>query len=151
MKPFPFNPAWAMDPRVQSMPEAFQRRHVMILCYQAIDGLAGFRNADLAASLRISPDVLAETKAALLERGLIGDDWRPNGFPTIGGEDEAERQKRLAAERQKRRRERLKSTAVTGCNVTDHVTRHVTSRVTENVTKRDVTRDAVTPPNPPPK
>jgi len=70
---------FATDPKVQMMPEAMQRRLVMLFCLQCSNGIETFheteRETSIAFALRISEDELADTKALFLRKGFINEDW----------------------------------------------------------------------------
>lgn len=70
---------FANDPKVQMMPEAMQRRLVMLFCLQCSNGLETFheteRETSIAFALRISEADLAETKELFLRKGFINSDW----------------------------------------------------------------------------
>lgn len=70
---------FATDPKVQMMPEAMQRRLVMLFCLQCSNGIETFheteRETSIAFALRISDEELAETKALFLRKGFINEDW----------------------------------------------------------------------------
>lgn len=70
---------FATDPKVQMMPEAMQRRLIMLFCLQCSNGIETFheteRETAIAFAMRISETELAETKELFLRRGFINDDW----------------------------------------------------------------------------
>jgi hypothetical protein len=66
---------FAHDPKVQSMSEHFQRRLVMLFCLRCSDVTVTLSDEDLAFQMRISIEELVETKAVLIRKGFIQDDW----------------------------------------------------------------------------
>jgi hypothetical protein len=66
---------FATDAKVQSMPEAMQRRLMMLFCLRSCDVLVTLHDDELAFQLRISDEELAETKALFLRKGFINDAW----------------------------------------------------------------------------
>ncbi|AZW14227.1 hypothetical protein CS344_20145 [Bordetella bronchiseptica] len=70
---------FATDPKVQMMPEAMQRRLVMLLCLQCGNGIETFheteRESSIAFALRISEAELAETKELFMRKEFINSDW----------------------------------------------------------------------------
>ena len=61
------------------MPEAMQRRLVMLLCLQCGNGIETFheteRESSIAFALRISEAELAETKELFMRKEFINSDW----------------------------------------------------------------------------
>ncbi|MBC9904780.1 hypothetical protein [Achromobacter xylosoxidans] len=70
---------FATDPKVQMMPEAMQRRLVMLLCLQCSNGIETFheteRDSSIAFALRISDAELAATKELFMRKEFINSDW----------------------------------------------------------------------------
>ncbi|QDJ44990.1 hypothetical protein [Bordetella hinzii] len=70
---------FATDPKVQMLPEAMQRRLVMLMCLQCSNGIETFheteRESSIAFALRISEAEMAETKDLFLRKGFIREDW----------------------------------------------------------------------------
>lgn len=70
---------FATDPKVQMMSEAMQRRLVMLMCLECSNGIETFhvteRETSIAFALRVTEEILAETKAVFLAKGFINDDW----------------------------------------------------------------------------
>jgi len=66
---------FAADPKVQSMPEAMQRRLVMLFCLRCSNALVTLQDDEIAFALRISEEELAATKALFIRKGFITDDW----------------------------------------------------------------------------
>ena len=67
----------ATDPKVQMMGEANQRRYIMLLCLRCCNGDVTLQDEEVAFQLRISEGDYADTKALLIERGLIDDNNKP--------------------------------------------------------------------------
>ena len=63
------------DPKVQMLPEAMQRRYVMVMCLRCSDALVTLHETELAFQLRITDAELAETKALFITKGFIDSDW----------------------------------------------------------------------------
>jgi hypothetical protein len=109
---------FATDPKVQRLPEAMQRRFVMLLCLACSRQVPTSDDDAVAFALRLNLEETSETKRTLMRAKLIGRDWKPCAW---------ERRQRpgdhTAAER--KRRQRAKPT------VTD--------------SERDVSRDSHSP------
>lgn len=77
---------FATDPKVQMMSEAMQRRLVMLFCLECSNGLETFhvteRATSIAFALRVSDEILAETKVVFLAKGFINDDWTLRNWST---------------------------------------------------------------------
>ena len=63
------------DPKIQMLPEALQRRFVMLLCLRCREVLATLNEDQVAFHLRISPEELQKTKLAFIEAGFIDEHW----------------------------------------------------------------------------
>jgi len=70
---------FATDPKVQMLSEAMQRRLVMLFCLECSNGIETFhvteRETSIAFALRVTEEVLAETKEVFVRKGFINDDW----------------------------------------------------------------------------
>jgi len=66
---------FAHDPKVQSMPEAMQRRLMMLLCLRCSNALVTLHETEIAFALRITDEDLAETKVLFLRKQFIDDSW----------------------------------------------------------------------------
>lgn len=66
---------FASDPKVQSMPEAMQRRLMMLLCLRCSNTLVTLQDDEIAFALRISDEDLAATKVLFLRKGFIDQAW----------------------------------------------------------------------------
>lgn len=66
---------FATDPKVQMLPEAMQRRLVMLFCMRCGDVTVTLRDDEIAFHLRISDTELAETKALFVAKGFIDSGW----------------------------------------------------------------------------
>ncbi|MEE4662736.1 hypothetical protein V2L09_02235 [Pseudomonas alliivorans] len=77
---------FATDPKVQMMSEAMQRRLVMLFCLECSNGIETFhvteRATSIAFALRVSDEVLAETKIVFLAKGFINEDWTLRNWST---------------------------------------------------------------------
>lgn len=106
---------FATDPKVQMMSEAMQRRLVMLFCLECSNGIETFhvteRESSIAFALRVSDDVLAETKAVFFAKGFINDDWTLSNWDkrqyvsdssTARVKAHREKKKKEAAERETR-------------------------------------------------
>ncbi len=63
------------DPKVQSMPEAMQRRLVMLLCMRCSNALVTLHETEIAFALRITEEELSATKVLFLRKGFVDDSW----------------------------------------------------------------------------
>lgn len=105
---------FATDPKVQSMPEAMQRRLTMLLCLRCSDVLATLQDDELQCAMRISNEELAETKALFMRKGFIDDAWNLLNW------DKRQFNSDSSTERSRRHREAKKATEnviATSCNV----------------------------------
>lgn len=66
---------FATDPKVQSMPEAMQRRLIMLMCLRCGNVLETLQETDISFALRIDETQLAEMKALFVKKGFMDDDW----------------------------------------------------------------------------
>lgn len=66
---------FATDPKVQSMPEAMQRRLTMLLCLRCSNTLVTLLDDEIAFALRIDSAQLTETKDLFQRKGFINDGW----------------------------------------------------------------------------
>lgn len=66
---------FATDAKVQIMSEAMQRRLMMLLCLRCSNALVTLQETEIAFSLRISNEELAETKVLFMQKGFVNDDW----------------------------------------------------------------------------
>ncbi|MDB4873311.1 MAG: hypothetical protein JWL97_4315 [Gemmatimonadales bacterium] len=94
---------FATDPKVQCMPEAMQRRLIMLLCLRCSDTLATLSDDDIAFQLRISSNELSETKALFMAKGFVAKTWEIKNWSKRQFVSDA------AAKRQKAYRDRQKS------------------------------------------
>lgn len=63
------------DPKIQMMPEAMQRRYIMLLCMRCSETLVTLHETEIAFQMRLSDDELAKTKELFLSKGFIDEDW----------------------------------------------------------------------------
>lgn len=61
------------DPKVQMMPENFQRRLIMLFCARC--KFQKLVENEMPFLLRLSPEETAETKSVFVEKGFIDNDW----------------------------------------------------------------------------
>jgi hypothetical protein len=64
------------DPRIQSMPEAMQRRFFMLRLLHIDNKIDLYNDDDIAFALHITPQEAAITKALFLEKKFITPTWR---------------------------------------------------------------------------
>lgn len=64
------------DPKVQMMPEAMQRRYVMLMCLRCSNALETLHETEIAFHLRITAAELTETKALFVTKGFIDEGWQ---------------------------------------------------------------------------
>lgn len=105
---------FATDPKVQSMPEAMQRRLMMLFCLRCSDVLATLQEDELQFALHIGNDELAETKALFIRKGFIDDAWNLLNW------DKRQFNSDSSTERSRKHREGKKAQAnadATQCNV----------------------------------
>jgi uncharacterized protein YifN (PemK superfamily) len=102
---------FATDPKVQIMPEHMQRRLVMILCLRSSNVLATLLATEIAFSLRITEQELAETKAVFIDKGFIDNDWNVLNW------DKRQYVSDSSTERSRKYREKRKQDVQQPCNV----------------------------------
>lgn len=102
---------FANDPKVQSMPEAMQRRLIMVMCLRCSNVLATLHDDELAFAMRISDAELAETKALFVRKGFIDDAWNLVNW------DKRQFVSDSSTERSRRHREKKKEGMQRPCNV----------------------------------
>lgn len=105
---------FAFDPKVQSMTEAMQRRLTMLFCLRCSDLLQKLNEEEIAFSLRISDQELAETKAIFIQKGFIDDQWNVCKW------DERQYITDNSNERVKKYREKRKSMGLSANGYTKH-------------------------------
>lgn len=99
---------FAVDPKVQMLSEADQRRYIMLLCLRCCNGDVTLHDETVAFQLRISIDEWQATKARLIEREMVGPDNQPTKW------DKRQRLSDSSKSRVSRHRNKLKR----ACNVT---------------------------------
>lgn len=103
---------FAIDPKVQMMSEADQRRFIMLLCLRCSNDHVTLHDDEIAFQLRISSEDWAQSKALFLSKGLINDDNTPVNW------DKRQFVSDSSAERVRRHREKKKQATKRPCNVT---------------------------------
>ena len=66
---------WGHDPKVQSMPEHMQRRHIMLLCLRRQTDTTKLSDDDIAHYMRIDSSELVKTKELFVAKGFIDNGW----------------------------------------------------------------------------
>ena len=66
---------FASDPKVQMLPEAMQRRYIMLMCLRCSNALETLHETEIAFALRISDEELAATKALFVAKKFIDGAW----------------------------------------------------------------------------
>jgi hypothetical protein len=102
---------FATDAKVQSMPEAMQRRLMMLFCLRCSNVLATLQDDEIAHAMRVTDDELAETKALFLRKRFITDDW------IIRKWNERQFASDLSTERSRKHRNGKKESMQRRCNV----------------------------------
>jgi len=128
---------FATDVKVQGMPEAMQRRLVMLFCFRCSNTLETLLEEEIAEALRIDMAALAETKALFIRKRFIDESWNlrqwgkrqcPSDTSTPRVAKHRAKMKELMAEEQARRdsaaalkRAEISSTTLneTPCNVAE--------------------------------
>jgi len=127
---------------MQTMSEANQRRWIMVLCLRGQDALSEIMQfggeAELARVLNITHEELLETKAALLARNLISDDW------VVLNWDDKQFVSDSSRERVQRFRESQRGVTLQRRYGNGNVTACVTAGVTEPVTAPDTDTETET-------
>lgn len=103
---------FATDPKVQSMPEAMQRRLVMVFCLHSSNVLVTLQETDISFALRISDEELAETKELFVRKGFVDEDWNVRNW------DKRQRPSDSSAPRVRAFRQRRKEESESARNVT---------------------------------
>lgn len=104
---------FATDPKVQSMPEAMQRRLVMLLCLRCGNVLETLQEQDICFALRIDETQLAETKELFIKKNFMDEGWNLLHW------DKRQKPSDSSTERVRRHREQQKQLQEQGCNVTE--------------------------------
>jgi hypothetical protein len=66
---------FAHDPKIQMMPEAMQRRYIMLMCMRCSETLETLHEAEIAFQMRLTDEELTKTKELFLSKGFIDDEW----------------------------------------------------------------------------
>jgi len=66
---------FAHDPKIQMLPEAMQRRYVMLMCLRCSETLETLHETEIAFQLRISEAELIETKQLFVSKNFIDKQW----------------------------------------------------------------------------
>ena len=66
---------FAHDPKIQMLPEAMQRRYVMLMCLRCSEVLETLHETEIAFQLRLSTDELDETKQLFISKNFIDEYW----------------------------------------------------------------------------
>lgn len=66
---------FAHDPKVQMLPEAMQRRYVMLMCLRCSETLETLHETEIAFQLRLSEAELIETKQLFISKNFIDKHW----------------------------------------------------------------------------
>lgn len=104
---------FATDPKVQSMPEAMQRRLMMLMCLRCSNVLETLQVTDICFALRIDETQLAETKALFIAKRFMDDDWNLLNW------DKRQKPSDSSTERVRKHREAQKQLQEQECNVTE--------------------------------
>lgn len=107
---------FATDPKVQSMPEAMQRRLAMLFCFQCSGDLAKLGDEELAIAMRISLKELEQTKSLFIRKGFVDETWTPKNWEKRQRSTDpgaAERMRKMRAEQAERARNVARNTTVT--------------------------------------
>lgn len=94
---------FAVDPKVQMLSEVDQRRFVMLLCLKCCNEDETLHVTEIAFQLRISEEELLKTKAILMQKNLIDDDFMPVNW------DKRQYTSDSSSERVRRHREKKKN------------------------------------------
>ena len=66
---------FAHDPKIQMLPEAMQRRYVMLMCLRCSEVLETLHETEIAFQLRLSTGELDETKQLFISKNFIDEHW----------------------------------------------------------------------------
>jgi len=66
---------FAHDPKIQMLPEAMQRRYVMLMCLRCSETLETLHETEIAFQLRLSEAELIETKQMFISKNFIDKQW----------------------------------------------------------------------------
>ena len=66
---------FAHDPKIQMLPEAMQRRYVMLMCLRCSETLETLHETEIAFQLRLSESELIETKQLFISKNFIDKQW----------------------------------------------------------------------------
>ncbi len=71
---------FATDPKIQMLSECNQRRYIMLLCLRCSNGDVTLHDEEVAFQLRISNEEYADTKSALVSKGLVNESNQPTAW-----------------------------------------------------------------------
>jgi len=111
------------DPKVQMLPETFQRRYIMLLCMRCSNGDVTLQDVTVAFQLRITDDEWAKTKAVLFAKNLIDEDNKPTAWNARQYITDTSGAARVAKHRSKRKE--------MGLTAIDHIHKDVRREVFE--------------------
>jgi hypothetical protein len=66
---------WAQDPKITTMPESMQRRHIVLLCLRRTVDTSTLDDDEIASYMRISMEDLQETKELFQRKKFIDNGW----------------------------------------------------------------------------
>lgn len=66
---------FAHDPKIQMLPEAMQRRYVMLMCLRCSETLETLHETEIAFQLRLSEAELIDTKQLFISKNFIDKHW----------------------------------------------------------------------------
>jgi hypothetical protein len=125
---------FATDPKVQSMPEAMQRRLLMLMCLRCSNVLETLQVTDICFALRIDETHLAETKALFIAKRFMDDEWNLLNW------DKRQKPSDSSTERVRKHREAQKQLQEQGCNVTETSQNREEERREEKSKRKPATR-----------
>ena len=108
---FRFYHEFSTDPKVQMLPEHYQRRYVMLLCLKCCNGDVTLQDEEVAFQLRISMQEWQETKHVLIEKKMLQKDNSPTNWKKRQQPSDS------STERVRRFRENKKKLQKQDCNV----------------------------------
>ncbi len=93
---------WAQDPKITTMPEPMQRRHIVLLCLRRIVDTSTLSDEEIASYMRISIEDLQETKELFTRKRFIDNGWNVLAWDFRNPPSDS------SADRTRKYRERLK-------------------------------------------
>jgi hypothetical protein len=134
---FRLHAEFAVDPKVQMLSEADQRRFIMLLCLRCCNGDETLHDETVTFQLRISNDEWNATKATLISRNLITQDNKPVSW------DKRQYASDSSTERVKKHRDNKKQPCNVSVTAPESENREQRTEADKNKTASPLTREQI--------